>query len=195
MKQINSEPSSINIYMQQALRPISRKYYYSNYINSLPIKKTDKIIDFGSGIGVISKLLADKLPKGNLTCIDISERYIASAKKKLKEYSNISFLTGELSNLDLHNDEFDAINIHNVLQYIPIHNRNLMIAEMYRLLRPGGKIYIRELLKDSKSDELKSLFENNGFYLLYEEEKRIRMLGDTYSACYAKISNMQFFFS
>ena len=46
--------------------------FRSNIIDWLPIKKTDKILEIGSGCGAITGALAKKA--GSVTCIDLSKK-------------------------------------------------------------------------------------------------------------------------
>lgn len=182
--------------MQQALRPISKRYYYSSYVNSLPLKPTDQIIEIGSGIGAMAELLAQKVPAGQLTCVDISRRYLSTATQNLRKYSNTTIVNGNLSQLSGNSASYDAINIHYVLHDVPKANRIKMINEMYSLLRPGGKVYLREPLKDSHgipSEEVAKLFFDAGFYQMYQNESKIRIIGNVVTACYAKVSTVKFF--
>jgi ubiquinone/menaquinone biosynthesis C-methylase UbiE len=199
MKNANTyEPSSISIYMQRALRPISRKFYYTDYANALPLKEKDRVLEFGSGVGTMAKILANRLGKGQITCVDISRRYLSATKRHLKDYPNTSFYEGRLVNLDLKENSFDMINVHLVLHDVLVENRKSLVEEMFTLLRPGGKLYIREPLKASHGmpvTEIKSLFENAGFYPTFEKEGHSRTFGDVFTACYTKLSTIQFFFS
>ncbi len=194
----NPEPSSLTIYMQQALRPISKKYLYSSYANSLPLRPYYKLLEFGSGIGAMAELLARRLSEGQLTCVDISNRYLKRARKNLKEYPNTTFLKGKLVNLDLKPGEFDAINIHYVLHDVLKENREKLLAEMFELLQPGGKVFLREPINEKHGmpyDEIEELFANAGFYPLYSEKRRFRFFGDVYTACFTKIPEMTYFLS
>ncbi|MBN1924655.1 MAG: class I SAM-dependent methyltransferase [Prolixibacteraceae bacterium] len=191
------EPSTINLYMQQAFRPISRRYFYSDYVNSLPVKPTDKILEFGSGIGVMAELLARRLYLGQLTCVDISKRYISRAKRNLRDYPNTTFVRGQLTKLNFSTRGFDAINLHYVLHDVPEASRQELIDEMYGLLRPGGKVFLREPLNESHgipSANTDVLFASAGFVKESGNERRGRFMRDNYSACYIKAKNIRFFF-
>lgn len=194
----NPEPSNLVIYMQQALRPISKKYIYSSYVNSLPLRPYYKLLEFGSGIGAMAELLARRLNEGQLTCVDISNRYLTKAKKNLKDYPNTTFLKGKLVNLDLIHRDFDAINIHYVLHDVLKENRESLLSEMFELLQPGGKVFLREPLNDRHgmpSEEIDELFANAGFYPLYAEKKKVYFFGEVYTACFTKIPEMKYFLS
>jgi ubiquinone/menaquinone biosynthesis C-methylase UbiE len=191
------EPSTITVYMQQALRPISRRYLYGAYVDTLPVKPEDKILEFGSGIGVMAELLARKLYRGQLTCVDISKRYMSRAKRNLRDYPNTTFVNGQLVHLNFPAGEYDAVNVHYVLHDVPEENREELIAEMYELLRPGGKIFLREPVKESHgipANETDRLFEMAGFIKTNGQERKMRFMGDAYAACYVKASNIRFFF-
>ena len=193
-----SNPGSISLYMQQALRPISKRYWYASYANELPLKKDDKVLEFGSGIGAMAELLAKKLDDGQLTCIDISNRYLSVARRNLKDYPNVSFLKGRLVDVELDDAIFDAVNVHFVLHDVPESNRSIILNQMYTILRPGGKVFIREPLKKSHgttAEEIKTLFLNAGFCPIYQKEQKVRVFGDVFTACYAKVSNIHFFLS
>jgi ubiquinone/menaquinone biosynthesis C-methylase UbiE len=179
------EPSSLNIVVQKVLRPINRRFYYSSYANSLPVKPSDRILEFGPGIGTIAGLIAKKLDKGELTCVDISNRYLNAARKHLKHYQNASFLHGGLMNLNLKPRRYDLVNMHYVLHDVERENRQMLVNEMFKLLRPGGKVLLREPINLSHGmpeKEIKRLFKEAGFFPLYEERGRNRIMGDYFTA-------------
>ncbi|MDA3929537.1 MAG: methyltransferase domain-containing protein [Prolixibacteraceae bacterium] len=191
-----SEPRKIAVYMQQAIRPISKRYYYSNYVNELPLNSSDNILEIGSGIGAMAELLAQKVPDGQLTCVDVSDNYISVASRNLRIYSNILIQKGQLNSLRLKQQLFDSIILHFVLHDIPVSSREIIISQMFDLLRPGGKVYIREPLKESHgmpTTEISKLFNEAGFYPLFQEESKIRIVGEVVTACYAKISTIRLF--
>jgi hypothetical protein len=67
---------------------------------------------------------------------------------------------------------------------------------MYGLLRPGGKIFLREPVKESHgipADEIDKLIEVAGFIKTSGIEKKKRFMGEAYTACYVKASNIRFF--
>ena len=197
--QINyAKPRPLNVYMQQALRPISKRYWYPSYVNELPLRQNDKVLEFGSGVGAMAELLAKKLNEGQLTCIDISNKYLSVAQRNLKDYPNVSFLKGRLVDVELNDNDFDAVNIHFVLHDIPASNRSVVLNQMFEILRPGGKVFIREPLKKSHGmsvDEIKILFKDTGFCPLFQKEEKVKVFGEVFTACYAKVSTIGFFFS
>ncbi len=97
------------------------------------------VLDAGCGNGnVIEKLLEKRISQ--ITGIDFSEDRIADAKKRFSSQSNVSLYAAPLENTQLKAEQFDVI----ICRYIYEHvfRPELVLKEMYRLLKPGGMIYI-----------------------------------------------------
>jgi ubiquinone/menaquinone biosynthesis C-methylase UbiE len=92
------------------------------------------VLDFGSGEGVT----ADHYAADNtLTAVEPSDEMLANAWKDHK-YTQIVGDASALSNFD--DNSFDFILCHNVLEYID--NKQAVICELERILKPSGKISI-----------------------------------------------------
>ena len=92
------------------------------------------ILDFGSGEGVT----ADHYAADNtLTAVEPSDEMLTNAWKD-HDYTQI---VGDVSALSMFDDNsFEFIICHNVLEYIE--NKQAVICELERILKPGGKISI-----------------------------------------------------
>ena len=138
------EPSQIELITTRLVGNILPGFY-REYVYQLPIKEQDHILDYGSGSGNCSKYLAKRLSDhGHLTCVDISRRWHNEIQKRLKKSGNVSFILGKIENMNLSESSFDGIFIHYVLHDIPESQRKSRIAFLAALVKPGGKIYIRE---------------------------------------------------
>lgn len=161
-------------------------FIYKNYIKTLHLKGNEKVLDFGSGSGAGSRHLAKILQKcnGHLTCIDISKYWTGKAKKRMKYYDNVDFLVGQLPELQLREDSFDVIYIFYSLHDVSKGLRNGIVSEFFRVLKNGGKLYIKEPQRENDGmpiEEIVELMKSNGFY---EENSKIDK--GTYSAVYRK---------
>lgn len=96
--------------------------------------KGKTILDYGSGLGVT----ANKYAKDNqLVAIEPSEESVKDRRQE-NPYDQI---TGSLEELKKLKDEtFDVIFCHNVLEYAL--EREEIVKEFYRVLKPGGMISI-----------------------------------------------------
>lgn len=92
------------------------------------------ILDFGSGEGVTADHYA---ADNSLTAVEPSEEMLANAWKD-HEYTQIVGDVSALSRFD--DNSFDFIICHNVLEYID--DKQAVIRELARVLKPGGRISI-----------------------------------------------------
>ena len=92
------------------------------------------ILDFGSGTGITANHLA---ADNQVTAIEPSEDMLAQ-QINTNGYRQIIGSIDELKKLT--NDSFDYIFCHNVLEYA--NDREIIVGEFYRLLKPSGKLSI-----------------------------------------------------
>jgi len=106
------------------------------------------VLDVGSGDGAIAELMAPRA--ASVTCLDRHERVLDAAKIRLKRLSNVHFALGDMHELPFQRPEFDALLLFNVLTYA--HQPERVLAEAFRVLRPGGTVSIVTLHSHSHSD-------------------------------------------
>ena len=102
---------------------------------TLDIKKTQRVLDIGCGIGTM--LIAAAGIGTDTVGIDISKEGLKKAKRKIKSGS---FITGDVQVLPFKNDTFDAIICKDILEHLP--NDDIALSEIYRVLRPKGSVII-----------------------------------------------------
>jgi len=98
-----------------------------------------RVIDVGCGTGQISSRLAREFGFEEVVGIDPVPNHIELARAQFKDLGNLRFAVGRGETLDVPDGHFDmAINRH-VIQAIP--HPEPLIHEMWRVIRPGGKLY------------------------------------------------------
>jgi ubiquinone/menaquinone biosynthesis C-methylase UbiE len=140
---------------------------YKSIVKKCELTGDEKVMDFGSGAGPSSNIIAVELEKGNgeLTCLDISESWIKVVKYRFQEYDHVNYILGDITTMELVENTYDVILIHFVLHDIDKAIRNPVIMKLASLLKPGGRLIIREPVSDSHGmpgDEVKQLMEENG---------------------------------
>lgn len=141
-------------------------FIYSKYIGQLNIFGNARVLDFGSGSGAGSKYLAMELPNGHLTCVDVSEYWMNVCRRRLSKYNNVDFLLGWLPDFKIEANSYDIVNIHYVLHEVPKQMRITAIDEMYRMLKRGGRICIKEPQRKDDGmavSEIRELMQESGF--------------------------------
>ena len=107
------------------------------------------VLDFGCGPGTISVGLAKAVEPGELFGVDMeaSQIEIARAAAEAGGHRNAVFQIADVTDLPFEDDSFDVAHCHAVLMHAP--DTVAVLAEVRRVLKPGGIISSREMFVDS----------------------------------------------
>jgi demethylmenaquinone methyltransferase/2-methoxy-6-polyprenyl-1,4-benzoquinol methylase len=134
----------LNHFMSLGIDIIWRK----KAIRELAALKPRTILDVATGTGDFAFEAIKILAPEKIIGVDISNGMLDVARKKIKERNlqNVfSVQTGDSEGLHFENDHFDAITVaFGVRNY---ENLEKGLADMFRVLKPGGKIVILEFSK------------------------------------------------
>lgn len=122
------------------------------------IKEGDIVLDLGSGAGIDAILAAKRVgEKGKVIGVDMTEEMIEKAKgnAKKQDIKNVEFFLGEIENLPIKDNSVDTIITNCVINLTP--DKAKTFSEAYRVLKPGGKIYLSDIvLLEELSEELRN---------------------------------------
>lgn len=121
-------------------------------------KPGERILEVGPGTGYYALHTAEWIePGGTLEILDIQQEMLDHTMRLANErgLSNIAPAHGDASALPYPDDRFDAAYLVTVLGEIPKGNEAL--AELRRVLKPGGRLVVGELLPDPHMVPLNSL--------------------------------------
>jgi len=130
-----------------------------------------KVLDVGCAGGRDSRVFVDK--SFDVTGIDLSETLLGEAKKNVPE---ATFLKMDAGNLGFPDDSFDAIWANAVVLHIPKNKTAGVLSEFKRVLKPGGKLYVR--VKEGRGERLvkDKLSEGNERFFAYFTEYELEEL-------------------
>jgi SAM-dependent methyltransferase len=140
------EPSSAEVVLTLALGRTIMRPYYVRYVHGLGLRGDERVLDYGSGSGLLSARMAHALAArgGRLTCVDVSETWCDVAKRALQHYDHVCCRCGDIAALDIADGAYDLVLSHFVLHDIPPSERPAIVRHLVRKLRPGGRFVLRE---------------------------------------------------
>ena len=113
------------------------------------IKENDKVLDLCCGTGKMIELECKTVGKNTIVIgLDFNREMINVGNKNLTEsLANYRFnlVQGDATQLPFEDNTFDSITIAFGLRNVP--DKRKAISEMYRVLKPGGKVVCLELSK------------------------------------------------
>ncbi len=109
------------------------------------------VLEVGSGVGAQSEILLRRFPKIELTCIDLNESQIEVANSYLasKSYCKDRYVIKKMNaeHLEFDGYQFDGAFLCWVLEHVPSPEK--VLSEVRRVLKPGSKIYVTEVMNSS----------------------------------------------
>jgi ubiquinone/menaquinone biosynthesis C-methylase UbiE len=108
---------------------------------TLDAQPGERLLDVGCGPGFyVTELLERVGSEGWVTGIDTAPAMLAVAAKRRAGHSNVAFRQAGATEIPAEDCEFDAVLSVQVLEYVPDVAGSL--AEIHRVLRPGGRVVI-----------------------------------------------------
>ena len=101
---------------------------------------TSRLVDIGCGTGRFLRFASDAQPLLRMTGVDLSAPYIDRARQSLHGRRAVSVMTGNAEQLPLSDASVDVISNIFLFHELPAKARANVVAEMARVLRPGGRV-------------------------------------------------------
>jgi ubiquinone/menaquinone biosynthesis C-methylase UbiE len=118
----------------------------------------NSILDVGTGTAQIPIELCRRSPSAQIVAIDLAEPMIQIGQENIRRAGfsdRIVLQRVDAKNLALVGDDFAAVISNSIVHHIPKPERAL--AEMVRILRPGGLLFVRDLLRPTDKATLRHL--------------------------------------
>ena len=114
----------------------------------------ERVVDIGSGGGIDSLVAARMVgPGGKVIGIDMTPEMLEKARAAAAEsgFDNVEFHEAYMEELSVADSWADVVISNGVLNLTP--DKQKALAEMFRILRPGGRLQIADIMVDREVPE------------------------------------------
>ncbi|MDO9184380.1 MAG: class I SAM-dependent methyltransferase [Bacteroidia bacterium] len=134
------------------------KEFKTELVRQANIKENHKVLDFGVGTATLSLMIKDTNPSSEVNGVDVDEKVLEIANKKIKKARAMIFVTKyDGVKLPYSNASFDRVLTSLVFHHLTAQQKHNSLVEIKRVLKPNGELHIADWGKAS-SVLMRSLF-------------------------------------
>lgn len=126
------------------LNSVTRKYYLE-FFKEL---KGKTVLEIGCGNGVGAEIILKYFSPDKILATDLDPRMITLAKKNVQK-REIAFEEADATRLSYKDKSFNAVFDNIAIHHIPSPEWKKCLSEIYRVLKPKGKVFLYDLSVES----------------------------------------------
>ena len=167
-------------------------------VDNALIHPGDSVLDVGCGTGEVALLARTRTKAGKVYGIDPAPEMIAVARDKAaKKKLDIDFRVGVIEALPFPDASMDVVTSSLMMHHLPEELQVSGMAEVYRVLKPGGRLLIADFMRPTASlmnhifttvtrhqhvqsglaEEVKKLLKETGFSQVTQLEENVLVIG------------------
>lgn len=106
-----------------------------------------RLLDVACGTGRFLAFVKDSFPGLAVTGLDLSRPYLDRARETLAGWGGVELVAGNAESMPLPNGAFDLVTSVFLLHELPAAARRRAVAEMARVLAPGGRLVLADSIQ------------------------------------------------
>lgn len=114
-----------------------------------------RFLEVAAGTGRLTKFMALAFPKAKIIATDVSSPYLQKARENLKNFSRVDFLQAMAEDVPFPEESFDVVYSCFLFHELPLDVRKRVIAESFRLLKPGGQFGMVDSIQTKDAEHYK----------------------------------------
>ncbi len=119
-----------------------------------------RILDVACGTGRSLAQIAEALPGQQYFGVDLSPFYLAEARSNLASVPEVSLVVENAEQLPFRDGYFDVVTSTYLLHELPRRARRRAVAEMARVLAPGGRLVLEDSAQIAEAADLATFLES-----------------------------------
>lgn len=147
---------------------------YDALVDQADLTAGQRVVEIGCGTGNLTTRVKLACAAADVTGTDPDPRALARAQRKAKGMTGIRFKHAYAQDLPFENGEFDRALSSMMLHHLDADTQSAAVAELFRVLRPGGRLDI----VDIRSDAVPGLLTAAGFDCTVVRSEPHRVMGD-----------------
>src|SRR5690349_4485347 len=166
-------------------------------VNHALIVPGDSVLDVGCGTGEVTIAAKARAKQGKVYGIDPAPEMIAVARNKAaRKKLDIDFRVGVIESLPFADASMDVVTSSLMMQHLPEQLKARGLAEIYRVLKPGGRLLIADFMRPTGAflnhlfiaftrhqrlqkgiEDLQGLLNDAGFRQITQAEEKVLVIG------------------
>lgn len=137
---------------RRALVPVAR------FMEGRRVAET-RLADLGCGTGRFLSFVKDNWPRMAVTALDLSPPYLEAARNLLRPWRCVDFVEGPAEATGLGDESQDIVTSLFLFHELPRKVRGQVVAEVARVLKPGGLFVLLDSLQEGDRPEYRRLLQ------------------------------------
>ena len=109
-------------------------------LEMMDLRADDRVLDLGCGAGWATRLLGERVPKGKVVGVDISDEMLRRAERASKDFANVEYKLGSAEKIPAENNFFTRVLSVESFYYYADQDRAL--DELFRVMTPWARFFI-----------------------------------------------------
>lgn len=121
------------------------KKFKRSLINQAGIRMGERVLDFGCGTGTLSIMIKKTIPDAIVIGLDVDRKILQIAQEKIYHQGlTISLEKYEGKHIPYPDASFDKVVSSLVFHHLNKEQKDTMLKEIFRILKPGGQLHIAD---------------------------------------------------
>jgi Methylase involved in ubiquinone/menaquinone biosynthesis len=166
-------------------------------VDNALIQPGDSVLDVGCGTGEVILLAKTRAKAGKAYGIDPAPEMIAVARKKAaRKKLDIDFRVGVIESLPFPDSSIEVVTSSLMMHHLPEDLKVRGLAEIYRVLKPGGRLLIADFMRPTGSflnhifiaftrhqglksgiEDIQKLLKASGFNQITQSDENVLVIG------------------